>query len=133
MKKIFLSVILTTILFATTNASDALNTLSEQQVKTMLCHKWKLTYLEYKGKKKDIPTNVPESFIGFLADGTLYQTEGKMKYTGTWTYNHATKTVTTIDKDGTEKHTIVDLGKDLFVMNGKYKGFVFNMGLKKAD
>lgn len=133
MKKIILFTFLLASISSTIFANDVINKLSEQEIKTMLCHKWKLTFLEFKGKKKDIPANVPASFIGFLPDGTFYQLDGKQKYNGTWTYSHSTKTITTIDKDGTEKHAIVDLGNDIFVMNGKYKGFVFNMGLKKAD
>lgn len=133
MKKLLLSVLLTAFVYSGIYANDAITSLSEQQLKTMLCHKWKLTFLEYQGKRKEIPQNVPASYIGFLSDGTMYQIEGKMNYKGTWTYNHATKTITTIDKDGTELHTIVELNDQQFVMNGKYKGYIFNMGLKKAD
>lgn len=132
MKKHLLIIIIGLFTLSNVSANSNINNLTEQQIKTMLCQKWKLTYLEYKGKKKEIPAKVPASHILFLPDGKLEEFEGDKKYTGTWTYNHTTKTITTIDKDGTEKHTIIDLGNDAFVMNGKYKGFTFNMGFKKA-
>jgi len=133
MKKLILSAFLLIVTATAIFANDALNKLTEEQVKKMVCHKWKLTFLEYNSKKKEIPGSVPTSYIGFLANGTFYQTEGKMTYNGTWTYNHAAKTITTVDKDGTEKHAIIDLNTEQFTMNGKYKGATFNMGLKKAD
>ena len=133
MKKLFLSVILTSFVITSIFANDALSNLSEQQIKTLFCHKWKLNYLEFKGKRKEIPSSLPESILVFLNDGKLEQYEGKTKYTGTWTYNHSTKTITTIDKDGTEKYIIEEVGNELFVMSSKIKGFEFKMGLKKTS
>jgi hypothetical protein len=133
MKKLILFIALTAVISNAIFASDALTSLTEQQIRTMLCYKWKLSFLEYKGKKKEIPAKLPASYIVFLPDGKLEQFEDKNKYLGTWTYNHSTKTVTTIDKDGTEKHTIINLDAKVFVMNGKYQGFTFNMGFSKVE
>lgn len=133
MKRSLSVFILSFVLLFSVTANDNLNKLTEQEIKTLLCQKWKLNFLEYKGNKKEIPSKVPASFLVFLPDGKLEEYEGKNKYSGTWSYNHATKTITTIDKDGTEKHTIVELGNELFIMNGKYKGFTFNMGFKKNN
>lgn len=130
MKKLLLAFILSFILLNIVSANDKVTKFTEQEIKTLLCHKWKLTFLEYKGNKKEIPSKLPESHILFLPDGRLEEYEGKTKYTGTWSYNHTTKTITTIDKDGNEKHAIIELGNELFIMNGKYKGFTFNMGFK---
>ena len=133
MKQLFLSFLLIFFLSDIVVAKDSFSSLSEAQVKSLVCRKWKLTFLEYKGKKKDIPAKVPASYLVFLADGKLQEFEGSKKYDGTWTYHHETKTITTIDQDGTEKHKIISLNSDQFVMNGNYKGFSFNMGFKKAD
>ena len=76
---------------------------------------------------------LPASLLIFLTDGNLQEFEGSKKYDGKWTYNHSTKTVVTVDKDGTENHKIINLTDDEFVMNGKYQGFTFNMGFKRLD
>lgn len=133
MKQLLLSILLISFLSDVVIAKDSFASMSEAQVKSLVCRKWKLTFLEYKGKKKDIPAKVPASYLVFLADGKLQEFEGSKKYDGTWTYHHETKTITTIDQDGTEKHKIISLNSDQFVMNGNYKGFSFNMGFKKAD
>lgn len=133
MKQLLLSILLISFLSDVVIAKDSFSSLSEAQVKSLVCRKWKLTFLEYKGKKKDIPAKVPASYLVFLEDGKLQEFEGSKKYDGTWTYHHETKTITTIDQDGTEKHKIISLNSDQFVMNGNYKGFSFNMGFKKAD
>ena len=133
MKKIVLSFILLTFLASVVLAADSFSALSEAQIKTLFCHKWKLTYLEYKGKKKEIPAKLPESLIIFLPNGNMQEFEGPKKYDGKWTYNQSTKTITTVDKDGTENHKIIELTNDAFVMNGKYQGYSFNMGFKRMD
>lgn len=122
-----------TFLFGITVAKDSFSSLSEAQIKTLVCHKWKLMYLEFNGKKKEIPAKLPESLLIFLPDGKLQEFEGAKKYDGTWSYNHSSKTVITIDKDGTENHKIINISNDEFVMNGKYQGFAFNMGFKRLD
>jgi len=112
---------------------DTFSNLSEIQVKSMVCHKWKLTYLEYKGIKKEIPSKVPTSILIFLQDGSMQEFSGEKKYDGKWTYKHDTKTLTTVDKDGTELHKIVHISNNEFIMNGKYQGFTFNMGFSRLD
>ena len=133
MKRLFLSLMLLTLLSGVAVAKDSFSSMSEAQIKTLVCHKWKLTYLEFKGKKKEIPAKLPASLLIFLTDGNLQEFEGSKKYDGKWTYNHSTKTVVTVDKDGTENHKIINLTDDEFVMNGKYQGFTFNMGFKRLD
>ena len=133
MKRIVTSFILLAFLSSITFAKDSFSVLSETQIKTLFCHKWKLSYLEYNGKKKEIPGKLPASLLVFIEDGKLQEFEGTKKYDGSWTYNHATKTIITVDKDGTENHKIIELTNDQFVMNGKYQGLTFNMGFKRMD
>ena len=133
MKKIILPLILLIFLSSTALAKDSFSTLSETQIKALFCHKWKLTFLEFNGKKKEIPAKLPESLLIFLPDGNMQEFEGSKKYDGKWTYVHSTKTVVTVDKDGTENHKIIGLTNDEFIMNGKYQGFTFNMGFKRLD
>lgn len=133
MQKSISTFVLFILLSSATFATDSFSNLSEAQIKTLFCYKWKLTFLEYKGKKKEIPAKLPASLLIFLADGKLLEFEGAKKYDGTWTYNHSSKTIVTVDQDGTENHKIIALSNTEFIMNGKYKGFTFNMGFKRMD
>lgn len=132
MQKIVVLLLLA-VLFTSGFSKDSFSGLSETQVKSMVCHKWKLSYLEYKGMKKQIPSKLPQSLLIFISDGTLQEFEGDKKYDGKWSYKHDTKTVTTIDKDGTELHKIVNISDKEFVMDGKYLGRTFNMGFSRVD
>ena len=133
MKQLLSSFSLLILLSTVSLAKDSFSGLTEAEIKSLFCHKWKLTYLEYKGKKKEIPAKLPASLLVFIADGKLQEFEGAKKYDGTWTYSHASKTIITVDKDGTENHKIIELTNDQFVMNGKYQGITFNIGFKRVD
>lgn len=129
----YLIFIISLCIFSIDTFSEDLGKLNETQVKAILCQKWKLSFLEYKGKKKPIPAKLPQSLLIFLQDGKLQEYSGKDKYDGSWSYLHSTKTITTIDKDGTEKHQLISLNTNELVMNGTYQGFKFNMGFVKAE
>lgn len=114
-------------------SNDALGNLSETQIKSLLCHKWKLTLIEAKGKKATIPASSPEITLKFLDNGQLEETAGKEFYKGTWTYNHSKYTVTTTDKDGKENHVLVDLTNDYLKMKTKFMGIQVMYGMKKVN
>ena len=133
MKQLLFSFTLLILLSTVSVAKDSFSTITEAEIKSLFCHKWKLTYLEYKGKRKEIPGKLPASLLIFLQDGKLQEFEGTKKYDGSWTYSHTSKTIITVDKDGTENHKIIELSNDHFVMNGKYQGITFNIGFKRID
>lgn len=114
-------------------SQSAVSKLTEAQIKTAICHKWQLSYLEGKGRKINIPKNKATLILGFTNDGKLFESDGNKEYKGTWTYNHASLTITTNDKDGDEKHVVVDVTNDQLILKSKFKGIPFNMGLQKAD
>lgn len=132
MKKI---ISLIAVLFILGNAfsKSSLESLSEQQIKSMLCQKWKLATLEGKGKKMDVPANTPEIILHFFSNGTLQEKAGDKQYKGTWTYNHSKFTVTTVDKDGKENHTLVEITDNLLRMKTKFMGIEVIYGMKKID
>lgn len=114
-------------------AQTTLAQLTEQEIKTMICHKWKLSYLEGKGKKMNISDNILKLYLGFKPDGSLYEIQGKKNYSGTWTYNHDTYTIVTDDRDGKENWNIVSITDKLLVVKTKFKGILVNCGLLVAD
>ena len=106
---------------------------SEQQIRSLLCHKWKLSFLEGMGKKVAVPESVPKLYLGFKPDGSLYEIEGKKNYSGTWTYKHATFTLTTNDQDGKENYSIENITDNLLVIKTKIKGVMVNLGMQLSD
>ncbi len=132
MKKYSLSVLL--LLGFTINfARNIFPDLSETQIKEMICHQWKLSFLEYNGVKKEIPSKLPPSILSFVQNGKMLETDGKNKYEGKWNYIHTVHTITTTDKDGTEHHKIIQINDKELIMDGKFMGRVFNMGFSRID
>ncbi|MDB5228521.1 MAG: Lipocalin-like protein [Bacteroidota bacterium] len=133
MKKYTLLVFLILFLLQKGYAQTTLAQLTEQEIKTMICHQWKLSYLEGKGKHINVPESVLKLYLGFKPDGSLYEIQGKKNYSGTWTYKHATYTIITDDQDGKENWDIVSITDKLLVVKTKFKGILVNCGLLMAD
>lgn len=133
MQKLILSIIFIFSFSFVGLSQNALSKLSEEQIKTAISHKWKLSFLEGKGKKIKISDDKATLFLGFNSDGKLYESDGKKEYYGTWTYNHSSFTITTNDKDGIEKHVIIDVSNDQLILKSKFRGIPFNMGLQKVN
>src|SRR6185436_10210685 len=87
-------------------ASAFAQTQTEKEIKDLLCHKWKLTHMESGGQKIPVPTEFGDSFLDFKADGTVIEIDASEEQKAKWTYDHKTKTITTEDKEGTEKYEI---------------------------
>ena len=82
-------------IFFTVLASSAFNAigqskLTEQEVKTLLCHKWKLVIMEVQGEQHNVDDDL---FLTFLKDGTFIDSQDGNKPQKKWTYNHSTMTV----------------------------------------
>mgnify|MGYP000911934900 CR=1 FL=1 len=114
-------------------ASNNLLNLSETQIRSLVCHKWKLSYLEFNGVKKTIPQKLPASLLYFMENGIMQEITGDKKEEGKWSYLHDSKTITTDDKDGSEHHKIISITEKELVMDGKYMGKFFNMGFYRMD
>jgi hypothetical protein len=63
-----------------------------------------------------------------FADNTL----GVGKFVGSWTYNHSTKMLGTIDRDGKSGAKLIEVFTDKSVMEFKYPEFVSRLTNAKA-
>jgi hypothetical protein len=91
MKK-YLYVFLALLSFSSVTAS-AQSKPTEQQIRSLICHKWKAAAMELQGK--EIPMTVEEMYIAFLPDGTYVSSQEGYKSSGKWVYIHNTRTVIT--------------------------------------
>jgi hypothetical protein len=68
---------------------------TEQETRTLLCHKWKAVSIEIQGEKESQDEDL---YITFLKDGTFIDSDnGNKPSKEKWTYNHKTKTLITGD------------------------------------
>ena len=87
---LFLSILLTTSI-----SSISQSTPTEQETRTLLCHKWKAISIEIQGEKESQDEDL---YITFLKNGTFIDSEeGNKPSKEKWTYNHKTMTITTGD------------------------------------
>ena len=106
---------------------------TEQEIKTMLCHKWKLTHMETQGERNSLPPDMGESYMLLKSDGTLIETDEGKDYQGKWAYDHKTMTLKTDDKDGVEKHKIIKITDTELIIKSKFDGMAMNMIMKRID
>ena len=104
-----------------------------QDIKSMLCHKWKLTHMEANGKRMALPPEMGEATVTFKSDGTLIETDEGQKFGGKWTYFHKSMTLLIDDKDGKQKQNILKLTPTQLILKSDYKGLSMNMIMKKID
>jgi hypothetical protein len=79
---------------------------SEKEIKDLLCHKWKATQMEYRGQKTEMPGT---AYLIFKSDSTLEEIDPGETYKGKWSYDHKTQTITTVDRDGNQKHKLIKI------------------------
>jgi len=107
--------------------------LSEKQVIDLLCSgKWHLSYMEIDGQHDDFPPNEAKAnWTVFKQDGTHNSEEMGEAYSGTWTYNHETKTLTTDDKDGKVSLVIISIDEHEIQFSLVDQGKKLKVGMKK--
>jgi len=109
-------------------------TKTEQEIKSMLCHKWHLTYVEAKGKKMPAPNDTNNDFVLFKPDGTLTEMEvGKERRPGKWTYNHSDMTLKIDDADGIDVNKIVKITSTDLVLQSKFDNVLTKWIMKWVD
>jgi len=108
-------------------------TRSEQEVKTLLCHKWKVTHIEMNGQKIPLPPELGESSLEIIADGTLIEKDATEEIKGKWSYDHKTKILTTDDRDGIIKHVILKISETELIFKSEVDGTEMNLIMKRLD
>ena len=101
--------------------------LTEQEVKSMLCHKWQVLSMEVEGEQMSADEEI---YITFLANGTFIDSqEGDQSSKSKWTYSHNTMTVTT----GGVAKRILNIDDKQLKFKSKMGGQTAIMTLKRVD
>ena len=108
-------------------------TQTEQEIKALLCHKWKVTHMEVGGQKVAVPAEFSELYLDIKSNGTLIEIEPEGEHKGTWSYQHKTKTFITDDEDGIKKHEIVKINETEFIMKSDLKGLLMSLIMKRVN
>ena len=109
-------------------------TQSEKEVKDLLTHKWKVTHMEMNGQKTPIPEELGEIFLEMKADGTFIGTEpGGKEEKGKWSYDHKTKTITTVDEEGEKKHELIKVSDTELTIKSDLDGMLISLIMKRVN
>ena len=123
--------LLTILLFI--GASAFAQTQTEKEIKDLLCHKWKLAFVEMGDQKIPPPAEAGDSFLDFKADGSVLEIDKTGEEKAKWTYDHKTKTITTVDKDGTVKYEIIRISETELIVKATEEGMTFNLIMKRVN
>ena len=106
--------------------------LSEQEALELLCaSKWHLSYMEVDGEVMEFPANeVAANWTKFNADGTHQVEEMGEAYSGTWSYDHISKTLTTDDRDGKITLKIIEISTTELRFSFVDEGKTLTVGMK---
>ncbi len=96
-------------------AQTKVQPMTEQEVITLLCHKWKYTGFESDGLKLPLPRKWMDAYLLFKSDGTIIKNEDGEDIIGKWTYEHKKVTLKIEDKKGTEKLKIIKITDTEFI------------------
>jgi hypothetical protein len=133
-KLLFISILtLHTTLSITSFGQSTASQKTEQEVKNMLCHKWKVSQMEVQGKRIGFPPDWDASIITFNNDGTLIEVSEGKSYQGKWTYEHKTMSIITNDKDGIEKQQILKITSNQLIIKSKYQEMPMNLIMQRID
>jgi hypothetical protein len=91
--------------------------ITEQDVLTLLCHKWE--YKEYisDGMKLPYPRKWIDAYLLFKSDGTIIKRENDEDFVGKWSYSHKRLTITIEFKEGKERLRIKNISDTEFMFH----------------
>jgi hypothetical protein len=94
MKKELYAFILSTLILLSLNieATSQIPQGTENEVKTLLCNKWKMTIMESQGITQKIPSDKSVYFF-FRKNGVVSLAAAGDSHDEYWTYDHDTKTI----------------------------------------
>ena len=105
---------------------------TEQEVRSLLCHKWKVTHMETAERKVAVPAEY-ELYMDIRSNGTLIELEPEGEHNGKWKYEHETRTFITDDDDGIKKHEVIKINEKEFIIKSDLGGELVNLIMKRVN
>ena len=103
---------------------------TEQEIRTLICHKWFPDSLQMGGEKISAKiAGIEKDFIYFHRDGTFSDPTTKPGDKNNWQYNHQTKSITT--EGGVKKILVID--ERILVLSADMDGEKVKIFLKKHN
>ncbi|WP_160143471.1 hypothetical protein [Chryseolinea soli] len=103
--------------------------LTNEEFSRLICRKWTMTEMQL-GSMKVPSSELGENTTAFEANGTYKAVEQGEAYSGKWTFDPATQTLTTNDRDGIEKSKVIKLTEKELVFEMTDSDGIWRMTLK---
>ena len=128
-KHIFLALFLVFITAATLSAQTTASPRTEQEIKSLLCHKWQIRILNVAGEDLPMEPGDEKSFVTYFKDGTFLVESQDGNEKDKWIYNHKNKSIKS--SDVVKKIEFIDEKK--LVLSITTDGLVTKMTLARVD
>lgn len=106
---------------------------TEKEVRSLLCHKWKLDHVAAGDQRLPTPPGIDNTFLELKSNGTVIAGDPGKQKKGKWSYNHKTKSLTTETGDKNIKHAIIRITKTQLVLQTVIEGIILNTVMKRND
>jgi len=127
----FISLIVFTMLSSNAFSQSNVQNKSEEEIKILLCQKWKLMRFEAQGKPISLPSASKEFYMIFKTGGGFKKVDTG-EFEGKWRYSHKTRTLS-IDDDweGARTYKIVNITRDKLILSFKFGKETVEMFLER--
>ena len=106
---------------------------SEKEVKSLLCHKWKIDYAKAGDERFPLPPGLGSTFLDIKSNGTVIAGDPNKQKQGKWRYDHKTKTLTTETGSNSLKHEIIKITKTSLVLKSTIETIQLDIVMKRVD
>ena len=106
---------------------------SEKEVKSLLCHKWKLDYAKAGDERFNLPPGFGNTFLDIKSNGTVIAGDPNKQKKGNWRYDHKTKTLITETGDKSLKHEIIKITKTSLILKSTIETIQLDIVMKRVD
>jgi hypothetical protein len=120
MRNIFLSIV-TFFICSVSLAQTKQQPITEQDVLTLLCHKWEYKEFMSDGQKLPYPRKWIDAFLLFKSDGTIIKRENDEDIIGKWSYSHKKLLITIEFQKEKERWRIQNISDTEFMFR-EYNG-----------
>ena len=106
---------------------------TEKEVKSLLCHKWKMDYAKAGDQRLPLPSDFGNALFDIKSNGTLIAGDSNKQKKGKWRYDHKTKTLITETGDNSFKHEVIKITKTELILKSTIEAIQIDVVMKRMD